>query len=299
MRLQCPACGAALPAATLLCPGCGDRFPADGGVPRLLARDNPLFDRAQVTSTTSSARSPLLQRLSARLPQPAWRSAPDLLTMVRAHVDVAAARLLIIGLGDAGPGLPALRADFLEVTATDVVPAAGVDYVCDAHALPFVDDSFDVVLLAAVLEHVLDPAAVVAEVTRVLRQGGIVGAETPFMQQVHMGAHDFTRFTELGHRWLFRCYRELERGTANGPATALAWSLVYLLVGPTSTPRGAAVAKGVGRLAFSAVAGLDRVLSRGKGASDGAAVVYFVGSNCKVPCISARDLVGSYRGAVR
>ncbi|MDP2341455.1 MAG: class I SAM-dependent methyltransferase [Deltaproteobacteria bacterium] len=274
-------------------------FPVVDGVPRLLAKDNELFDRDEVTSTSSSVRSPWLQRIAQLLPQPAYRTGPDLWTLLRGHVDVAASRLLIVGLGDGGPGVAALRAEFAEVTATDVVPSPGVDYVCDVHALPFVDDSFDVVLIAAVLEHVLDPVAAVAEVTRVLRKGGVVAAETPFMQQVHMGAYDFTRFTELGHRWLFRSYREIARGTAAGPATGLAWSLIYLLVGATTSPRGAAVAKGIGRIAFSAVARLDRLVGKKPGASDGASVVFFVGANEKVPCITARDLVKSYRGAIR
>ncbi|CAH2407660.1 hypothetical protein MES5069_620012 [Mesorhizobium escarrei] len=32
------------------------------------------------------------------------------------------------------------------------------------------------------------------------------------MQQVHEGAYDFTRFTELGHRWLFRRFETISRG---------------------------------------------------------------------------------------
>ncbi len=282
-----------------MCPRCGDRFPVVAGVPRLLARDNPLFDRDQVTSTASSARPAWLQQVSSWLPQPAYRSGPQLWDLLPQHVDVAASRLLVVGLGDGGPGLVAVREAFAEVVAVDVVPAPGVDYVCDVHQLPFANDSFDVVFIAAVLEHVLDPNLAVAEVTRVLRKGGVVAAETPFMQQVHMGAHDFTRFTELGHRWLFRCYRELARGTAVGPASGLAWSLIYVLVGATTSPRGAALAKGVGRLAFSAVAGLDRIVGQRRGSSDGACAVFFLGSNEKVPCITPRELVQSYRGAIR
>ena len=42
---------------------------------------------------------------------------------------------------------------------------------------------------------------------------GIVYAETPFMQQVHEGAYDFTRYTVLGHRYLFKKFKQscLER----------------------------------------------------------------------------------------
>ena len=66
------------------------------------------------------------------------------------------------------------------------------------------------------LEHVLDPAQVVAEIHRVLGKDGVVFANTPFMQQVHEGAYDFTRFTLSGHRWLFRNFDLLEAGTSAG-----------------------------------------------------------------------------------
>ena len=45
----------------------------------------------------------------------------------------------------------------------------------DAAALPFDDASFDVAFLHAVLQHVESPAAVLAEVRRVVRPGGVVG----------------------------------------------------------------------------------------------------------------------------
>jgi len=57
-------------------------------------------------------------------------------------------------------------------------------------------------LVQAGLEHVRDLWQVVAEIHRVLKDDGLVYAETPFMQQVHEGPYDFTRFTESGHRYL-------------------------------------------------------------------------------------------------
>ena len=67
----------------------------------------------------------------------------------------------------------------------------------------------------------VDPARVVAEIQRVLKPGGLVYAETPFMQQVHEGAYDFTRFTELGHRWLWRRFAPVARGALGGPGLSL------------------------------------------------------------------------------
>ena len=76
--------------------------------------------------------------------------------------------------------------------------------ICDANDIPFENGSFDGVVLQAALEHVADPYRCVEETHRVLKEKGLVYAETAFMQQVHGGRYDFTRFTRLGHRRLFR-----------------------------------------------------------------------------------------------
>jgi len=50
----------------------------------------------------------------------------------------------------------------------------------DAARLPVAPASFDVVVLSAILEHVVEPAAVVAECARVLRRGGRLVAYVPW-----------------------------------------------------------------------------------------------------------------------
>src|SRR6202012_1790690 len=97
------------------------------------------------------------------------------------------------------------------------------------HRLLLADQSVDGVWIQAVLEHVLDPQQVVAEIHRVLRPSGLVYAETPFMQQVHEGPYDFTRFTQSGHRWLFRHFEQIDAGAVTGAGTAAIWSLRYLI----------------------------------------------------------------------
>ena len=46
------------------------------------------------------------------------------------------------------------------------------DLLADAHALPFADDSFDLVFSYAVLEHLWNPLLALREIKRVLRPGG-------------------------------------------------------------------------------------------------------------------------------
>lgn len=45
-----------------------------------------------------------------------------------------------------------------------------------------------------------------------------------------MGRYDFTRFTYLGYRRLFKRFDEIESGITGGPGTALAWSYRYFLL---------------------------------------------------------------------
>lgn len=150
-----------------------------------------------------------------------------LLDLVRQSDD---RRILVVGGGTVGSGLSSLyEARDVTVIGSDVFASPMTDLVADGHSLPFRDASFDGVVIQAVLEHVLDPARVVAEIRRILKPRGVVYAETPFMQQVHMGAYDFTRFTKSGHRWLFRQFEELESGAVSGAGTAFIWSIRYLL----------------------------------------------------------------------
>jgi len=83
------------------------------------------------------------------------------------------------------------------------------------HTIFFDASSFDGVIIQAVLEHVVEPNHCVEEIHRVLKENGLVYSETPFMQQVHLGRYDFTRFTHLGHRRLFRKFKEICGGAVD------------------------------------------------------------------------------------
>jgi len=70
------------------------------------------------------------------------------------------------------------------------------DLFCDLNAgLPLADAVADTALLADVLEHIYRPQALLAEVFRVLRPGGALLLNTPFMYWVHEAPHDYFRYT--------------------------------------------------------------------------------------------------------
>jgi SAM-dependent methyltransferase len=70
-----------------------------------------------------------------------------------------------------------------------------VDIIAPADGLPLEDEAFDAVLYTQVLEHVSDPAAVLAEAARVLRDSGRVYLSVPFVWELHELPFDFWRFT--------------------------------------------------------------------------------------------------------
>lgn len=57
------------------------------------------------------------------------------------------------------------------------------------------DDSYQTVLLSDVLEHIREPRDLLAEIARVLRPGGVLLANTPFLYGLHEQPHDFYRYT--------------------------------------------------------------------------------------------------------
>jgi SAM-dependent methyltransferase len=72
------------------------------------------------------------------------------------------------------------------------------DVLYDGKRLPFDAGSFDTVLSTDVLEHTPDPAALIAEMARVLRPGGTFLMTAPFAFRLHEEPYDYYRFTPHG-----------------------------------------------------------------------------------------------------
>jgi SAM-dependent methyltransferase len=219
----------------------------------------------------------------------AERAAARFLAEIAAAARGNRPRILVVGGGTIGSGAEALYcAKGIDVVGTDVFPSGITQIVSDAHRLPFADESFDGVWVQAVLEHVLEPGTVVQQIHRVLRPAGVVFADTPFMQQVHMGAYDFTRFTLSGHRWLFRRFTQIDAGISGGPGIAAIWSLRYLARSLGAPPALAgAIAAPFFWLRF-----FDR-FARGRNGADAASGVFFLGRKCET-ALGPKDMVAYY-----
>ena len=138
-------------------------------------------------------------------------------------------KILIIGGGKVGVGIDTLYKNFGDsIVCFDIYNSDSVDFIADAHSLPFLDNTFDLIIVQAVLEHVYNPIKVVEEIYRCLKIDAIVYSETPFLQHVHEGAYDFTRYTVLGHRILFKNFEKIDSGFIGGVGLTLLWSIEYL-----------------------------------------------------------------------
>jgi SAM-dependent methyltransferase len=147
----------------------------------------------------------------------------------------------------------------------------------------------------SVMEHVADPVRCAAEIARVLKPGGRVLAATPFMQQVHLGRYDFTRFTHLGHRRLWARFREIESGIDCGPGMALAWAWQYFLTSFSERPRTRSLLRAFAKLSSFPLPYLDLWLKDKAGAYDGASSFYFIGEKSG-ETLSDPELLACYRG---
>jgi SAM-dependent methyltransferase len=104
-----------------------------------------------------------------------------------------------------------------DVAATGVVQIIG-----DALRLPFRDGVFDLVISQEAVEHVPDPFLAVREMARVLRPGGRLYLQAPFIIGYHPGPEDYWRFTRAGMRQILEqaelsCER-VERAVGSGTA---------------------------------------------------------------------------------
>lgn len=200
--------------------------------------------------------------------------------------------VLIIGGGTVGNGMNVFYNDpRIKLISFDIYASPSVQFLADAHNIPLLDNTFDLVIVQAVLEHVLEPQKVVSEINRVLKTGGFVYAETPFLQHVHEGAYDFTRFTDSGHRYLFREFELIKSGVISGAGTQLMWSLEYFFGGLFRSRK-------VGKLIkffFFWLQYCDDIVPDSYNI-DSASGVFFLGKK-RDSAINLNDIIAYYKGA--
>lgn len=303
--LRCPNCGdkaTSLEAKdnNLLCPVCNSIFPVVANRPVMLRHDNVVFQLDAYREPVEKKLNGIGVWVARWIPYPTVNLSR---TRVLARLNTLLssrkpAKVLVIGSGGQRSGLDTQlgAGDDLQVICSDIDTDADVDLFCDGHDLPFINDSFDAVVTTVVLEHVLYPERVAAEIHRVLKPGGFLYSEMPFMQQVHEGAYDFTRYSLSGHRRLFNGFSELESGMVAGPATTLVWSIENFVLAFVSQPKLRLVVKALVRLAFAWLKHIDRFLEKRPEAMDGASCTYFLGTKMNGH-VADDEIIARYVGA--
>jgi SAM-dependent methyltransferase/uncharacterized protein YbaR (Trm112 family) len=304
--LSCPVCCGELQREDehLCClrDGCRAEFPMVDGIPVLVNEKQSLFDLSVFLDKQPTFFKPtgwLRRQVSRLIPNlddnvTARRNFERLRELLPAQT--ARPKVLVLGGSVAGAGMESLIDDpRIQLIETDVAIGPRAQIICDAHDLPFRSGVMDAVIVQAVLEHVLDPQRCVAEIWRVLRPDGLVYSDIPFMQQVHGREFDFQRFTWLGHRRLFRAFRELDGGITCGPGMALAWSARYFALSFFRHPKLRALVSGLARLSLFWLKYFDRWLVHRPSAFDAASAFYFLGRKSDA-VLSDRDLIAAYRG---
>lgn len=226
--LRCPQCRGALNGAAghaLDCAACGVTYDALNGRPLLMLPQTQRDFGFELKSVHGQRMVEEYGQVPATASTPrwiAWLRPPTI--MHRYHEDLLRGPSAPLFTGPPGLTLNVGGGPY-RVTETEftlnIGPFANVDLIADAHNIPLADASVDNIFSLAVLEHVADPQQVVAEMLRVLKPGGYLYSELPFIFFFHGYPTDYTRFTREGVRRLFAALEEVEIGMTHGPVSAV------------------------------------------------------------------------------
>jgi SAM-dependent methyltransferase len=181
---------------------------------------------------------------------------------VRQAVSKALASISIDGFGlNFGGGSTRLHERLLNL---DLMAGSNVDIVSNGDlTTPFADSTLDVVLTQEVVEHLAKPEAAVNEFHRVLKPGGTLLLQVPFIIGYHPGPTDYWRFTVEAFDELLPSseWEIIERNISVGHGSGFYRILVEFLAVHFSIFGGRIyrLAKGLFAVVFSPLALLDHL----------------------------------------
>ena len=223
-RLACPECRSPLRfrETEFECEGReAHRFPlTSGGVPVLLEateRRRLYGDLEGAAVMQRDYNKSLLQKIARHAKR--WIGStlhlPISSEVMRVRTECRRAQELAL---EVGSGIQEAGADRVNL---DTAAFRNVVVVGSALNIPFADDTFGFVRNAAVLEHVREPQRMIDEMGRVLKPGGHVYTEVPFLQHFHAYPNDFQRYTVEGLKQAFKDFEVVETGVCVGPSSAI------------------------------------------------------------------------------
>lgn len=224
--IVCPICHSGLAGSDdeLHCPACPADYAVEHGVPILIpATVGFLEGDERWTPPAALSANPRLKdwldRVRSRLNVAPVYKTERSRSVVRDYVATFPEGSIVLNIGS---GTTRYGIDVLNL---EIAPDPEVDVVAVAEWLPIADESVDGAILMAVLEHVQSSDRTLSEAQRVLRIGGTLLVDVPFIQGYHAAPGDYRRFTEQGLRAEIERYgfEVEESGVAVGPASAMSW----------------------------------------------------------------------------
>ncbi len=151
-------------------------------------------------------------RLEQTQPEVFYRAiAEDSIDLISDYARVGDALVLDVGAGReqfaevfAAHGARYIAID-PDVSLLDDTPASRSTVVGDGYHLPFADGSSDITFCSNVLEHVTDPARLVAELARVTAPGGVIAVSYSNWLGP-WGGHETSPYHYFGGHWAARRY---------------------------------------------------------------------------------------------
>jgi SAM-dependent methyltransferase len=252
---------APLSAEQLVCNRCQRMFPVPEGRPVLLDESRSVFSTEEVVAHTDrrlfSDVKGIKSYVRKVLPAGTWE---EKTVGLKKHVDKLPENpmVVVIGCGFTGrlfrEAFPQSR-----LLLSDITLQGDADIVCAGECLPLSTNSVDLVVVDQVLEHTCNPLDVVEEIHRCLKPGGMVFSGVPFYYPNHGFPFDFQRFTPLGHRLLYRKFRQIELRLTGGPFSALSLALMGFCQSLWKNLQWSRFTSFLIRLCFRPFLALDRV----------------------------------------
>jgi SAM-dependent methyltransferase len=155
-----------------------------------------------------------------------WAMNRQLMSFAREQLSKIPQGSMVLDVGVGSAPYWHLRPD-LAWHGLDINEGEKVDYlIAKDKDWPIPNESFDVVFCTQVIEHVEVPEFMVSQVKRVLKPGGLVILNAPFLYPFHGMPEDHSRFTTSQLRFLFKDYEISECGILGGVGSSMA--TIYL-----------------------------------------------------------------------
>ncbi len=218
------------------CKECGESYNTFFDTPVLIKNDSPILEWYEPKKDSIPSTNRDFKKVLRTLYR--WLSPADRIWTVNSqkaiqgliekiNPDADDKNVVLIGAGFESVYRRILK-PYRNVIRMGLASRGDVDLFCDICNIPLRKDSLDLILSSSVLEHVNNPEQAVKEMFRVVKPGGYVYAEIPFMRAYHMIPVDYQRYTISGIEELFkrRGFTLISKGICSGPFTA---SVLFLI----------------------------------------------------------------------